>query len=166
VFGVPVLPDFSDQDSRLAALTSPMDVLCVKQHMNQLLDLLGSKKLNLADGDQFPEAWELTGQFLKEKPVMTETDLEKMRSHGAVLLQFGASKIEEDEALAVTPLQRNLGHVEPWVLNTMADYLLLAVARQLTLLKPDAVSAIHSFKELYEGRLMTEPWTCFSRGCP
>ena len=81
-----------------------------------------------------------------------------------VLLQFGASKIEEDEALAVTPLQRNLGHVEP--LNTMADYLLLAVARQLTLLKPDAVSAIHSFKELYEGRLMTEPWTCFSRGCP
>ena len=95
---------------------------------------------------------------------MTETDLEKMRSHGAVLLQFGASKIEEDEALAVTPLQRNLGHVEP--LNTMADYLLLAVARQLTLLKPDAVSAIHSFKELYEGRLMTEPWTCFSRGGP
>lgn len=91
---------------------------------------------------------------------MTETDLEKMRSHGAVLLQFGASKIEEDEALAVTPLQRNLGHVEP--LNTMADYLLLAVARQLTLLKPDAVSAIHSFEELYEGRLMTEPWTCFS----
>ena len=86
MFGVPVLPDFSDQDSRLAALTSPMDVLCVKQHMNQLLDLLGSKKLNLADGDQFPEAWGLTGQFLKEKPVMTETDLEKMRSHSATAI--------------------------------------------------------------------------------
>eukprot|EP00435_Cladocopium_sp_Y103_P015014 s1612_g3.t1 len=129
-----------------------VDVSCVN-HMNQLLDLLGSKKLNLAERDQFQEAWGLAGKFLEEKPVMTKTDLEKMGSVGAVLLQFGASKIEADEALAVTPLQRNLGHV---ALNTMADYMLLAVARQLTLLMPNTISGIHSFKQLYDGRLITD----------
>eukprot|EP00435_Cladocopium_sp_Y103_P052069 s804_g16.t1 len=134
-------------------------------NMNQFLDLMELKKLNLGNGDQFREAWGLAGQFLEEKPVMTETDLEKMDFKGAVLLQFDGSKIEEDKALAATPLQRNVGHGEP--LNTMADYMLLAVARQLTLLKPKAVSAIHSFEELYGGRLITEPRACFrGAGCP
>ena len=94
---------------------------------------------------------------------MTETNIKDLFLDGAVLLQFGAPMIEQDEALAVTPLQRTEGHAEP--LNTMADYMLLVVARQLTSLMPKAVFAVHCFEGLYGGRLMTEPWTCFSGVC-
>ena len=130
-------------------------------HMNELLDLLKSEHVNLAERKDFDNAWDLTGTFLQEKPVMTKADLDKMDSDGAVLLRFGSrivTKIEEDKALEVTPWQRTIGHEEP--LNTMADYVLLAVARQLTLLKR-TVSAVHSFEKLYGGRLLTEPGTCF-----
>ena len=139
-----------------------MAVRSENENMNELLDLLKSKKLNPAEGEHHFETWEFLGEFLQEKPIMTNTELEEMGSLGAVLLRFGASKIEKDEALTATPLQRNLGHKEP--LNTMVDYIGLAVARQLTLLMPHAVSGIHSFEQLYGGRLLTELWTCFRRG--
>eukprot|EP00438_Fugacium_kawagutii_P001732 Skav204123 [mRNA] locus=scaffold5190:280699:280986:- [translate_table: standard] len=88
---------------------------------------------------------------------MSQEDLKKLACDGAVLLRFGDSKFKEDENLAVTPAQRQLGHSVP--LNTAADYMLLIVARQIVLLQPDLVVGIHSFEELYGGRLMTETWT-------
>lgn len=66
-----------------------------------------------------------------------------------------ARKISEETAFQETPEQRSVGNKHP-PLNTIADYVLLAIARQLVLHMPDHVCHIHSFSELYGGRIITD----------
>ena len=66
-----------------------------------------------------------------------------------------ASAISNDLAFKKTPDQRSKGNHDP-PLNTAADYILLAAAVQLVNHLPEEVCHVHSFKELYGGRLITD----------
>lgn len=66
-----------------------------------------------------------------------------------------ATAISKDPAFRKTPDQRSIGNHEP-PLNSAPDYLLFATARQLVNHLPKDVCHVHTFKELYGGRLITD----------
>ncbi|CAJ1388403.1 unnamed protein product, partial [Effrenium voratum] len=68
---------------------------------------------------------------------------------GAIVLKLGTI----EEQVTPTPEQRRVGNDH---VTAVSDYLSLAVAVQLVLLLPDDVCNVHSFEQLYGGRLLTD----------
>ena len=121
-------------------------------NMEALLDSLLQSEPDLGDPLGYRLAW---GKLkVDQYPIMTTKQVDAFRRDGAVLLSFGESRIIQDDTLRVTPSTRQTGNVG---LNTVADYILLAVAKQVVQLMPAVVCDVQSFEELYDGRLITDP---------
>eukprot|EP00434_Breviolum_minutum_P013120 symbB.v1.2.011564.t1/scaffold715.1/size233058/10 len=112
---------------------------------------------DLGDNDAFENAWAALGQTLQKTPLFEKSVLSEFQKDGFVHLYDPslARKISEETAFQETPEQRSVGNKHPPV-NTIADYVLLAVVRQSVLHMPDHVCHIHSFSELYGGRIITD----------
>ncbi|CAK9053549.1 unnamed protein product [Durusdinium trenchii] len=120
-------------------------------NMEALLDSLLQSEPDLGDPLGYRLAW---GKLkVDQYPIMTTKQVDAFRRDGAVLLSFGESRIIQDDTLRVTPSTRQTGNVG---LNTVADYMLLAVAKQVVQLMPAVVCDVQSFEELYDGRLITD----------
>ena len=88
------------------------------------------------------------------QPLFPKDSLAGLKDASHLLLRFG-SRIFTKETNADTPLRRPDQLSNP-PLDMDADYLALAVACQLVLHMPEKVSGVHSFKQPYGGRLISD----------
>ncbi|CAK0880660.1 unnamed protein product [Prorocentrum cordatum] len=119
------------------------------------LQLAPGQRPDLNDGEHFKVMWDVLTKTLGGLPLFGAEHLAALERSAAVVLRFGSDVFPQETALP-TPLMRPCSFPGDPPLDMDFDYLSLAVACQVVLHRPDLVSGVHSFKQLYGGRLITE----------
>ncbi|CAE7510588.1 unnamed protein product [Symbiodinium sp. CCMP2592] len=117
-----------------------------------LTSALSCNRPNLGEAEGFQRAWDELEACVRARGILTGQQMEKYEAHGYCLVRMGPKIVEED-CYKTTPSQRRAGQAD---LNTWADLALLAVARELVILRPGEVCNVQSFEELYGGRLISD----------
>lgn len=130
-------------------------IQAIAQEVEAGLGLAPPARVNLNDGRHFVALQEAFKAALEEKPLFPATLVAELERSACALLRFGADVFAHETGMP-TPMRRPSGFPEDPPLDMDFDYLTLAVACQVVLHRPDLVSGMHSFKQLYGGRLITE----------
>ncbi|CAE7736536.1 unnamed protein product [Symbiodinium necroappetens] len=114
---------------------------------------LACSRPKLGEAEGFKRAWDELEAYVRARPVLTDQHLSSYHADGCCLVRLGGKIVEADACHKTTPSQRRAGQAD---LDTLADLALLAVARELVILRPHEVCNVQSFQELYGGRLISD----------
>jgi len=123
--------------------------------LRQLTARVGAQgRPNLNDGPEFEETWSRLVAELKVQPLFRKEAVSHLEQDGYVCMRFGGEAFHGESLIPTPWLRPNTLATPP--LDMELDYLSLAVACQLVLHLPDEVCQVHTFRQLYGGRLITD----------